>query len=84
MCWILTGSAGHGFVMKIGDFGMSRHISLAKRPDGTVSLVRQLSTGASPDTAENAYAFVPEHVAHLEHTSLGKGNAFHLHEILPG
>lgn len=38
--------AGHGFVMKIGDFGMSRHMSLTKRPDGTVSLVRQLSTGA--------------------------------------
>ena len=25
---------------------MSRHVSLTKRPDGTVSLVRQLSTGA--------------------------------------
>lgn len=31
--------------MKIGDFGMSRHIALTKRPDGSTSLVRQLSTG---------------------------------------
>lgn len=38
-------SAGHGFVMKIGDFGMSRHVCVTKRPDGTTSLVRQMSTG---------------------------------------
>ena len=36
---------GHGFVMKIGDFGMSRHITLAKRPNGTNVLARQLTSG---------------------------------------
>ena len=43
-------AAGHGFVLKIGDFGMSRHVSLAKRPNGTTSLIRQLSTGALKPT----------------------------------
>lgn len=36
--------AGHGFVMKIGDFGMSRHVDLSKRPDGRTQLTRQLSS----------------------------------------
>ena len=31
--------------MKIGDFGMSRHIALTKRPDGSTGLLRQMSTG---------------------------------------
>lgn len=35
---------GHGFLMKIGDFGMSRHVALARRQDGTAGLLRQLST----------------------------------------
>lgn len=32
-------------MLKIGDFGMSRHISLSKRPDGSMALLRQLSMG---------------------------------------
>ena len=36
---------GHGFVMKIGDFGMSRHVTLSQRPDSTSVLARQLTTG---------------------------------------
>lgn len=30
-------------MMKIGDFGMSRHVDTTKRPDGTTHLTRQLS-----------------------------------------
>lgn len=44
-------AAGHGFVMKIGDFGMSRHVALAKGPDSTPHLLRQLTSGVIGTTA---------------------------------
>ena len=31
--------------MKIGDFGMSRHVDIVKTPEGTSKLARQLSSG---------------------------------------
>lgn len=44
--------------MKIGDFGMSRHVALAKRPDGSTSLVRQMTTGNDHAKQEDASHFV--------------------------